>query len=94
MSDGGGRGEQKHNSEHYTLVPKLENLSNADLPRAERRTSASWCCPFIDKQLPTVEKITVPLPFYTNIEVVKLPRAIMLDTILANFIKVFKHNKL
>ena len=73
---------------------KLENLSKGDLPRAERRTSASWYCPFIDKQLLTVEKITVPLPFYTNIEVVKLPRAIMLDTILANFIKVFKHNKL
>ena len=94
MSDGGGRGEQRYKSENYILFSKIENLSNGDLPIVEIRTSASWYCPFIDKQLLTVEKITVPLPFYTSIEVVKLPRAIMLDTILANFIKVFKHNKL
>ena len=93
MSEGGGRGEQRQNSESNICL--LENLRIDDhLPRAERRTRNCWYCLFIDKQLLTVGKITAPPAFYTNTEVVKLPRAIILDTILANFSKVFKHNKL
>ena len=46
MSEGGGRGEQRQNSEHEIGNLKESNLSpnlvEEDLPRAERRTRTAW----------------------------------------------------